>query len=127
MRSPAPPRIAFVALAVLVGSGCGGSSGPQDAAPRGSRDRIVAEELASLQQLSALEVVERLRPTWLRIRAGSRPRVVLNGTPMEGGTEALANFRVGEIRELRYLSPADATMRFGTGYPAGAILVVTGR
>lgn len=120
-------RAAIVALVLLTGQGCAGAADTEEATPRGSRDRIAAEELATLQQLSALEVVERLRPAWLRIRAGSRPRVVLNGTPMEGGTEALANFRVGEIRELRYLSPSDATMRFGTGFPAGAILVVTGR
>jgi len=127
-RSPALYRTLVAALAlsaVVTGCASGGAGG--DGTPRASRDRIVAEELAPLQQLNAFEVVQRLRPAWLRIRAGNLPAVVLDGTPLEGGTETLRTYRVGEIRELRYLSPADATMRFGTGYPAGAILIITGR
>jgi hypothetical protein len=77
--------------------------------------------------LSALEVVQRLRPNWLRIRGGSLPEVVLDNTPLDGGTELLRAYRVGEIKEMRYLDPADATLRFGTGFPAGAIVIVTGR
>lgn len=77
-------------------------------------------------QLNALEVIQRLRPAWLRLRAGSLPQVVVDGSPM-GGTETLKTYRVGEIRELRYLDPGEATLRFGTGYPAGAVLVLTGR
>ena len=113
-------------VAVLLG-GCASAGGSEAGARPGPRDRILAEELANLQQLSALEVVQRLRPNWLRIRGGSLPEAVLDGTPIEGGARALQNIRVGEIRELRYLNPSDATMRFGTGYPAGAILVFTGR
>jgi hypothetical protein len=90
-------------------------------------DRITQEDLTELQQLDALQVVQRLRPAWLRRRAGTLPMVVVNGVPMDGGTQALRNFRVGEIREMEYLDPSDATMRLGTGYPAGAIIVTTGR
>ena len=90
-------------------------------------DRITQDDLTELQQLDALQVVQRLRPAWLRRRAGFLPRVVVDGVPLDGSTEALRNFRVGEIRDMEYLDPSDATMRLGTGYPAGAIIVRTGR
>lgn len=125
MRPTALPRLLPV-IALLLG-GCASAGGGEAGVRPGPRDRILTEELANLQQLSALEVVQRLRPTWLRIRSGSLPEVVLDGTPIEGGARALQNIRVGEIRELQYLNPSDATMRFGTGYLAGAILVFTGR
>lgn len=116
--------VMVAALSITV-AGCasaGGSGGS-----RMSNDRITQEELTELQQLDALQVVQRLRPSWLRRRGGSYPRVVLNGVPLDGGTEALRGFRVGEIRDMEYLDPGDATLRLGTGYPAGAILVNTGR
>lgn len=119
------PRSTFLAL-FLGATACASSGGSSDG-PRRNPDVITQEELADLQLLDALQVVQRLRPRWLRIRAGALPETVVNGSRIEGQAEALRNYRVGEIRELRYLSPADATLRFGTGYPAGAILVTTGR
>lgn len=118
--------LAGLFLAACV-AGCASAGAGGDGAPRSSRNVITVEELAPLQQLSALEVVQRLRPAWLRVRGGGLPQLIVDGTPMEGGTETLRTFRVGEIKELRYLDPGDATMRFGTGYPAGAIVVLTGR
>lgn len=120
-------RLLALTLTLAALSGCASSGAGSGDSPRRSRDVITAEELASLQQLSALEVVQRLRPAWLRVRGGGLPQLIVDGTPMEGGTEALRTFRVGEIHELRYMDPGDATMRFGTGYPAGAIVVITGR
>ena len=124
-RLPFHRVVLAAAVLTLCLAGCasaGGSGGG-----RMNDDRITQDELTELQQLDALQVVQRLRPAWLRRRAGSLPRVVLNGVSLEGGTEALRNFRVGEIREMEYLDPSDATMRLGTGYPAGAIIVTTGR
>ena len=40
-----------------------------------------------------------------------------------GPVESLANLNAIAVREIRYLSAADATTRWGTGYPGGVILV----
>ena len=40
-----------------------------------------------------------------------------------GNVNDLRSMDAAEIDELRFLGAADATTRFGTGYPAGAILV----
>ncbi len=67
-------RIRLISLLAIVAlaSACaysGGSSGP-----RRSRDRIVAAEVAELAGLSnALQVVQRLRPSWLTRRGRSGP------------------------------------------------------
>jgi len=127
MRPVPPPILRSALLALFLGvTACASSSGSADG-PRRDPNVITQDELADLQQLDALQVVQRLRPRWLRIRAGAVPETVVNGSRIEGQAEALRNYRVGEIRELRYLSPSDATLRFGTGYPAGAILVTIGR
>jgi len=35
------------------------------------------------------------------------------------------HLRIETITEIRYLSPSDATTRYGTGYPAGIIEIIT--
>ena len=40
-----------------------------------------------------------------------------------GSLEALYSMHVNDVTHVRYLSPADATTRFGTGHAGGAILV----
>lgn len=90
-------------------------------------------ELQKLPDLTALEAIRRLRPSWLR--AGSRPsiavetgrdsrlpRVHLNGVPLQRISE-LDQINAVDVREMRFLNGTDATTRFGTGYPNGVILV----
>ncbi|MBT8395992.1 MAG: hypothetical protein HKO65_19695 [Gemmatimonadetes bacterium] len=36
---------------------------------------------------------------------------------------SLRNYSAGTIRELRFISPSDATTRFGSGFQGGAIEV----
>ncbi|MFQ5538319.1 MAG: hypothetical protein ACE5GJ_12805 [Gemmatimonadota bacterium] len=96
-------------------------------ARRSSANRISQDELQSMLQLDAYQAIQRLRPTWMRSRAGSQPQVVVDGNRQSGGLEALRAFRVAEIQEMRYLSARDATTRFGTGYDGGAILITTKR
>jgi hypothetical protein len=117
------------ALAVLLASACaalstacasGGAGG--DGSPRGTRTRIIRAEVAPLQQLSAYEAIERLRPNWLRAQLGRVPTVVLAGNPGED-LSVLRTIRAMDVEEMRLLSPADATTRYGTGYDGGAIIV----
>lgn len=124
-------RLSLVAAFALVSalgacsSGSGGSSGP-----RRDPNRITTEELAEYTTLTALDVVRRLRPRWLTGRgagtAGSNtPQLILDGARMGNAASELRSIAVSDISELQYLSASDATMRYGTNYPGGAIVVTS--
>jgi hypothetical protein len=109
--------LATALAACASGSGGGGTSG-------GDRNLITAEELAANPVDNAYDAVQRLRPSWLRSRAGEPPVAVIDGQT-RGDIQTLRNYGTSTITSIRYLSPADATMAFGTGFPAGAIEVRT--
>lgn len=129
MRSFAIARLLVPSLALALGlTGCASAgAGGGDAAPRGSANRIILEELEPVQQLDAFDAVRRLRPMWLRSRGGSSPQVLVDGNRQPGGLEALRSIRSSEIQEMQFMSASDATTRFGTGFDGGAILVTTRR
>lgn len=94
---------------------------------------ITAEELQATAASDCLEAVRTLRPQWLRTRASPTPRdpnptprVIVDGTP-RGGINELSLIAASDVESIRYISASDATIRFGTGYPAGAIEVRTRR
>jgi len=60
----------------------------------------------------------------LRGTGNTFPKVIVDGMP-RGELDALRSISVFEIQELRFLNSGDATTRFGTGYAAGAIEVIT--
>ena len=73
---------------------------------------------------TVFDAIRRLRPAWLRGRGTSSARVFVNGVDM-GGTSVLRDYQVNQIRECRFIPPADATLRFGTGFAGGVIEVFT--
>jgi hypothetical protein len=91
---------------------------------------LTAEEIAPHDMSTALELIQQLRPHWLRTR-GIRsfggpvfPRVIVDAlTPQ--GISILETIHRDSILEMRYLTPQEATLRYGTGFPAGAIVVRT--
>jgi hypothetical protein len=130
---------ALVGTAGCASSGTAGQPGePQttavsSAAPRQRKDpNVISEaELASRSTMTARQVIEQLRPQFLRVRGtttlGNAQMsdviwVYFDGTRM-GTLEVLNNIGAHEIREIRYLSPSEATNRYGTGHVQGAILV----
>ena len=98
---------------------------------------MTADEIAEVSALTAYDVVEYARPQWLRprsLRAGTTP--TMGGSDQAGPVVYLDGVRVGTVAELRrlradviaemeYMSPSDATNRFGTNHDTGAILVTT--
>lgn len=123
-----PPMRAGLPLILLLGavaglaacaSGGGGSDGP-----RRDPNLITAEELTDYTTFTAHDVIRRLRPRWLRARGGGTPQLIMDGARM-GSLEGLSAISVADVDSLRYLSAADATMRFGTNFPNGAIEVVS--
>ena len=117
----------------VTSAGCvtqGGSA----ARSRGS-DVITAEEARETSANDAYAVVQLLRPIWLRPRAApslTNPgagyaRIYVDNVPMAGGTRELRNVPAGDIHEIRYITPTEATTRFGTGHAGGVIMVTTRR
>jgi hypothetical protein len=98
--------------------------------PSRSADVITAEDMAAVNLPTAFDVVERLRPHFLRPRG---PTTVVSDTRLVvyqdnlnlGGVDMLRQIRAAELQEIRFLSASDATTRFGTGHPGGAIIVTT--
>lgn len=94
-----------------------------------TRDDIVIRGLVSE---NAYEIVQRLRPRWLRPRGGpsfSNPAaglavVYLNGSRY-GEPEILRQIRAHEINTIQFLGGPAATTRFGLNHDGGAILVAT--
>jgi hypothetical protein len=102
-------------------------------APRIRRDVISQEEIAGSGATNLYEVVQRLRPGWLRsgnvsnIRGGGTGVVVYqNNTPL-GGPEALRQLTPGYAASLRFLEGNEASNTLpglGSRTVAGAIVVV---
>lgn len=120
--SPGRRLLAVLLASVALAAGCATTGAPGDGTPRGSQNHIIEAELQPLHQLSAYQAVERLRPRWLRSRVGRQAQVVVGGTPGQD-LSALRTIRATDIREMRFVSAADATTRYGTGYDGGAIIV----
>ena len=124
-------------LLVLVLAGC---SAAATGSGGGNFNQIGSALLreADPDSLSAFQIIQRLRPQWLRTeraassfggaaggaQGASFPRVVLNGVPY-GEIDDLRRILVTSVDYMEYVTAADATTRFGTGYAAGAILVNT--
>ncbi len=134
----------LILTATLIGGSACASSGstrqagePQTSAvsapvrPRRDPNVITAEEIASRPTLSARQIIEQLRPQFLRVRGtttlGNAQTqdviwVYVDGTRM-GTLDVLNNIGAHEVREIRYLNPSEATNRYGTGHVQGAIMV----
>jgi hypothetical protein len=119
-----PIRIAVICVTLLAAA-CASGGGSGERVSRPDRNLLTSEELTLTGELeTAFDAIRRLRPTWLRGRGATSARVFINGVDM-GGTSVLRDYRVDQIRECRFIPPADATLRFGTGFGGGVIEVST--
>jgi hypothetical protein len=117
-------------LVAVFAAGC--ATSPDGAPARGSRSVLTEEELARSNAVNLFEAVQSLRPEWLRTRGLMTPNnpnpepamVYVNGV-RSGTIDALRGLRLHDAVELRFLSPSDATTRYGTGHTGGAIEVRT--
>ena len=95
----------------LVAGGCVKAGGAP--ARFGGSDVITFEEVRETSANDAYQVVQLLRPRWLRPRAapsltnaaGGYARIYVDNVPLDGGTRELRTVPVGDIREIRYISP----------------------
>jgi hypothetical protein len=125
------PVLVLAALALVAGCATGGE--PRERAPRQQQNLLTEAQIHAGTYRTAFEVVQSLRPSWLRERArsvsnpqGAEVAVYLDGVRL-GGIGALRQVPVHNISTMQFMTPSDATTRFGTGHAGGAILIVTRR
>jgi outer membrane receptor for ferrienterochelin and colicin len=124
-------RTVFVIGLGISLAACAGS-GPREV--RGERNVITAEEIAQSNHANAYDIVLRLRPQFLQQRGGISirdadpvyPLVYVDGM-QRGGINELRQVPGSIVQHIEFISPADATTRWGTGHAAGVIYVSTRR
>jgi hypothetical protein len=119
-------------LAVLWG--CAGSGAPRSDAGNPGRYLISQEQIQAQPPGTAMDIVERLHRDWLTGRSPTLstntgrnyPHVFVDGRPY-GPVDVLLSFGTETIEFIRFIPPSDATTRYGTGFPAGIIEIITKR
>jgi len=128
MTTASSARLLVALLLVAVGgAGCLATSGSPTASRTGP---ITQEDAVGSSARNAYDLVQNLRPQWLRGRGAQsilNPRPVPPVVYIEGirepSLDALRRLDVTSILLIDYLGAADATTRYGTGHTGGAILV----
>jgi predicted small secreted protein len=133
-----PLRVATTAASVIV---CASMTACNSARAIGrvtSGDPMVArssvvtgQEIAEgYYDSNLLDALQALRPRFLASRGpdGTRlPVVYVDGVRNLGGTAELRTIQTDHVSQVRYLSAAEANLRFGTGHTGGAIVVALRR
>jgi hypothetical protein len=107
---------------VLLAAACSGTA-QRSGEQRRDRYLISQQEVRSATVNNAYEVVEMLRPGWLRARPGAgydQPIVVYDGTTLLGGVTALRNVEARTVESMRYLDRAHANATL-PGLPAAGV------
>jgi hypothetical protein len=119
-------RLQIIAcVVVLFVMGCAGGGGVSDTGPRKQRNLITQDEIGAKDFRNTYEVIQALRPQMLRVRGSIGLAVFVNGIKMSNGTQSLYDISPSSVGEIRYLNSFDATARFGTDAPDGAISITT--
>lgn len=120
---------------VLAASACGGRTPrAEETSPRAARssaDRITHEEIEHGHWANAYDLIENLRPRWLRAHG---PDTIL-GDPVVvqvhldasrlGGIETLRGIPVSDIASIEWVDPVTAAARWGADHANGTIVVST--
>lgn len=127
-------RVVAVAAVFLTACASAHTAGPSNgSSSRKDRNIISADEIANTHERNAYEIIQALRPSMLVNRGPtslsdpSQGIVVFLDDQRFGDLGSLKQIAYGEVEEIRFLSPAEAQARWGTGYPSGVILVVSKR
>ncbi|HXT14891.1 MAG TPA: hypothetical protein VN706_04635 [Gemmatimonadaceae bacterium] len=129
-------RFLIGSLIVAAVACCGGGAGSASSATPEPRQQarnpnlITAAEFA-MSAGDLYSAIERARPAFFQTRGnasfgnGAGPEqieVYVEGVH-RGGVESLREINVADVAEVRRLSAAEATQRFGTGHTMGAVMV----
>jgi len=127
--------IVTATMVALIATACSSSSTPAPSgAAKSSPNVITADEISHVSVQNALEAVQKLRPAMLR-----RPQVAsANGqskgelviyvdNTRYGSVENLTQIPASTIAAVRYFSPSESQMKWGSNHPGGVIEVLTKR
>jgi hypothetical protein len=85
---------------------------------------IPTEEIQTIVGVNnAYDIISRSRPMWLRGK-GMEASVYMNSIPM-GGLDALNSISVNMVKDIKFLTPSEATTMYGTNNMGGVIEVRT--
>ena len=110
--------LALIAVTALAAQACA-SVGEVPAGNRNTGD-LTPVDFEGISERDVMGAISLLRPQWLRARNGSAT-VVVNG--QRTNRDRLATIPIGSVARVTFMSPSDATTRFGTGFFNGAIVV----
>src|SRR5687768_14388677 len=129
-------RLAFFGGCLLLSTACAGGGtmrlGGAGNLGTGSRDVILVAEHPEVHMLDVYQAVRRLRPFFLQSRGptsvnlqnSSRLSVFLDDVPM-GDVRELTSIQARDVREIRYLGPSEAVIRYGRRFAGGIIRLRT--
>ena len=139
-----PGAFVRAALVALAAAACHQAAGPASARPAtrsaGQRDEITRKDIEALlsEASSAYDIVKVLRPTMLLHRTVTgveqTARVVANELPglhvhiddtRVGPVDVLRTIPAQAVTSIRWLSPSDASTKYGNGHMSGVIAVAT--
>ena len=126
-------RLALLALVLVMGStACSSSGTTPNSRARANRnsDVVTAAELVEVNRGNLFDAVRALRPDWLRVRGRGTVginqqtsiRVYIDNV-QRGSTSLLARIRISSVREIRYLNPQQASLRYGSTHRDGAMWI----
>ena len=121
---------ALLMVALMGGAACASGGGGGGSS---SSDEITQEDINSDHGRSnAMDLIQEMRPLWL---TASRARTFVSGAEIGpvvvvdglrfGDLASLRQINLNMVIRMRYLSAADATTLYGTGYIGGAIQIFT--
>lgn len=132
-----PSLRALLMLPLLLSAGCaGGPSAGTETEPsprRSSGSLITDEEMREKGQYSNLyDLIEVLRPRWLRAQGGpdsfyggqGQVQVHMDGNWM-GDVAVLRSLSVSGVTSIEWIAPIAAAARYGLDHSHGAIVVST--
>lgn len=123
--------VLLLLVPALAGPGCVSGGAGMGGSRTGPIERVDVEASSAR---NAYDLVQSLRPQWLRGRGPASlrntqpalPVVYVDGVRF-GPVESLRQITVESLQRLEFMSAPDATNRYGTGHGGGAILVQTRR
>ena len=116
---------AACAMAMLFGMACSSSGSSSGGSTSSNRDVLTRAEMDEANSGNVYDAIQRLRPSWLRVRGGSGTIQVMMNSVRVGDVTFLQTVRADNVIEVQFVNSRDATTKWGTGFTAGAIDIIT--
>jgi hypothetical protein len=125
-------KVSTLIVALLFLDACSGSGAGTTPGVKYDRYVLTESEIGQTDAATAYELVQLKRPEFFRpqvpkITGGAAIPIVYVDGNQYGVPDDLVKIPGHVVKEVRYLKPVDANLRYGAGHAGGAILVTTKR